>query len=74
LPSTSDRVRSGLTQTTRRPMSIYQNWFSQFLDDGRLASPRYNTKAYRHEFIAIATFITGRHPAHLDLADIKVGV
>jgi len=46
------------------------DWFSQFLNDRQTRKPSAHTmKAYRQDFIAIATLITG-HPARLGVADI----
>jgi integrase/recombinase XerC len=45
-------------------------WFSQFLNDRQTRKPSAHTmKAYRQDFIAIATLITG-DPARLGVADI----
>jgi integrase/recombinase XerC len=46
-------------------------WFSQFLNDRQTRKPSAHTmKAYRQDFIAIATLVTAGDPARLGVADI----
>jgi integrase/recombinase XerC len=47
------------------------DWFTQFLNDRQTRKPSTHTmKAYRQDFIAIATLVTGGYAARLTLADI----
>lgn len=46
-------------------------WFAQFLNDRQTRKPSVHTmEAYRHDFIAIATLITGGNPSRLAVTDI----
>jgi len=46
-------------------------WFQTFLDDRQTRKPsEYTVKAYRQDFIAIATLIADGNPARLVVADI----
>jgi hypothetical protein len=46
-------------------------WFSNFLDDRQTRKPSAHTmKAYRQDFIAVATLITGGNPVDLAITDI----
>jgi integrase/recombinase XerC len=49
----------------------FPNWFCQFLDDRQTRKPSAHTMtAYRQDFIAIATLITGGDPARLAVPDL----
>jgi integrase/recombinase XerC len=49
----------------------FPHWFTQFLYDRQTRKPSAHTmKAYRQDFIAIATLMTDGHPARLTVADI----
>ena len=49
----------------------FPHWFTQFLNDRQTRKPSAHTmKAYRQDFIAIATLMTGGNPARLTVADI----
>ena len=49
----------------------FPNWFAQFLNDRQTRKPSAHTmKAYRQDFIAIATLVTFGNPARLTVADI----
>jgi integrase/recombinase XerC len=49
----------------------FPNWFVQFLDDRQTRKPSAHTmKAYRQDFVAIATLATDGDPARLALTDI----
>lgn len=49
----------------------FPNWFTQFLNDRQTRKPSAHTmKAYRQDFIAIATLVTVGNPARLTVADI----
>ena len=49
----------------------FPNWFTQFLNDRQTRKPSAHTiKAYRQDFIAIATFVTIGNPAGMTVADI----
>jgi integrase/recombinase XerC len=46
-------------------------WFNTFLEDRQARKPSAHTiKAYRQDFIAIATIVTGGNPARLAITDI----
>jgi integrase/recombinase XerC len=46
-------------------------WFKQFLNDRQTRKPSAHTmKAYRQDFVAIATLVTEGNPAHLAVTDI----
>ena len=46
-------------------------WFAQFLDDRQTRKPSAHTmKAYRQDFVAIATLVADGEPANLDVTDI----
>jgi len=50
---------------------LFPHWFTQFLDDRQTRKPSAHTmKAYRQDFIAIATLVTVGNPARLAVADI----
>ena len=52
----------------RHPMLA---WFAQFLDDRQTRKPSAHTmKAYRQDFVAIATLVTAGDPANLEITDI----
>jgi integrase/recombinase XerC len=47
------------------------DWFNHFLNDRQTRKPSAHTmKAYRQDFIAVATLVTGGEPARLAIADI----
>jgi site-specific recombinase XerC len=47
------------------------NWFTQFLNDRQTRKPSAHTmKAYRQDFVAIATLVAGGDPSRLAVADI----
>jgi integrase/recombinase XerC len=47
------------------------DWFTQFLNDRQTRKPSAHTvKAYRQDFIAIATLITDGDPSRLAIVDI----
>ena len=47
------------------------DWFTQFLNDRQTRKPSAHTmKAYRQDFIAIATLITDGDPSRLTIVDI----
>ena len=49
----------------------FPNWFTQFVNDRQTRKPSAHTmKAYRQDFIAIATLVTDGNPARLTVADI----
>jgi integrase/recombinase XerC len=46
-------------------------WFTSFLHDRQTRKPSAHTlKAYRQDFVAIASLVTGSHPAGMKIADI----
>jgi site-specific recombinase XerD len=62
-------VRGG-PNTAAAEVDPFPDWFTDFLDDRQTRKPSAHTmKAYRQDFIAIATLITG-NPARLGVADI----
>ena len=49
----------------------FPDWFTAFLHDRQTRKPSAHTmKAYRQDFIAISTVVTGGNPARLDVVDI----
>ena len=49
----------------------FPEWFSQFLNDRQTRKPSAHTmKAYRQDFIAIATLVTNGDPAQLAATDM----
>ncbi|MDO3013334.1 tyrosine-type recombinase/integrase [Mycobacteroides abscessus subsp. abscessus] len=47
------------------------DWFTAFLDDRQTRKPSAHTmKAYQQDFVAIASVVTGGHPASMNVADI----
>lgn len=49
----------------------FPQWFTQFLNDRQTRKPSAHTmKAYRQDFVAIATLVTGGNPAALAATDI----
>ena len=49
----------------------FPDWFTQFLNDRQTRKPSAHTmKAYRQDFIAIASLMTGGNPARLTVVDI----
>jgi site-specific recombinase XerD len=49
----------------------FPDWFTEFLHDRQTRKPSSHTmKAYRQDFIAIASLITGDDPARLNVVDI----
>ena len=49
----------------------FPHWFTQFLNDRQTRKPSAHTmKAYRQDFIAIASLMTDGNPARLTVADI----
>jgi integrase/recombinase XerC len=52
----------------------FPGWFSEFLNDRQTRKPSAHTmKAYRQDFVAIATLMTDGDPARLTVADITKG-
>lgn len=52
----------------------FANWFTQFLNDRQARKPWAHTmKAYRQDFLAIATLVTGGKSTRLTVADITKG-
>jgi len=67
--SPTSSVRFG-ADTAAAEVDPFPNWFSQFLNGRQTRKPSAHTmKAYRQDFIAIATLIAG-DPARLGVADI----
>jgi integrase/recombinase XerC len=49
----------------------FPGWFAEFLNDRQTRKPSAHTmKAYRQDFLAIATLVTGGKPTQLTVADI----
>jgi integrase/recombinase XerC len=49
----------------------FPDWFTAFLQDRQTRKPSAHTmKAYRQDFVAIASLVTNGDPAHMDVADI----
>jgi integrase/recombinase XerC len=49
----------------------FPNWFTQFLNDRQTRKPSAHTmKAYRQDFLGIASLVTNGDPAHMDVVDI----
>jgi integrase/recombinase XerC len=49
----------------------FPDWFTPFLNDRQTRKPSAHTmKAYRQDFIAIASLVTGGDPARMAIADI----
>ena len=47
------------------------DWFADFLNDRATRKPSAHTmKAYRQDFVAIATLVSAGDPAHLEITDI----
>lgn len=67
-------LSSSSNQATNSPAAVCDlipDWFSNFLDDRQTRKPSAHTlKAYRQDFIAIATLMTDGNPAELSIADI----
>ena len=58
-------------KTVAAELDPFPEWFTQFLNDRQTRKPSAHTmKAYRQDFIAIATLVTGGDPARLATADI----
>lgn len=56
---------------TEAPADSLPVWFVEFLDDRQTRKPSAHTmKAYRQDFVAIATLTTGGDPARLTISDI----
>ena len=73
LPDRPQRRPAGPSLLRRRSdaESIPPDWFTQFLNDRQTRKPSAHTmKAYRQDFIAIATLVTDGNPARLTVADI----
>jgi len=69
----SSKVRWTATSPTRTVTSVdpFLDWFSQFLNDRQTRKPSAHTmKAYRQDFIAIATLVAGGDASRLAVADI----
>ena len=50
---------------------LFAEWFSQFLNDRQTRNPSAHTmKAYRPDFIAIATLVAGGNSTQLAVTDI----
>ena len=50
---------------------LFPEWFSQFLNDRQTRKPAAHTmKAYRRDFIAIATLVADRNSTQLAVTDI----
>jgi integrase/recombinase XerC len=50
---------------------LFAEWFSQFLNDRQTRKPSAHTmKAYRPDFIAIATLVAGGNSTQLAVTDI----
>ena len=63
-------VRFGV-DTEAAEVDAIPEWFSQFLNDRQTRKPSAHTmKAYRQDFIAIATLLAGGDPSRLAVADI----
>jgi integrase/recombinase XerC len=74
VPDGSDFARPSVRADPRtEPADAHPipEWFSQFLNDRQTRKPSAHTmKAYRQDFIAIATLMTECHPSRLAVADI----
>jgi hypothetical protein len=61
----------GEPETTGAEVDPIPEWFSQFLNDRQTRKPSAHTmKAYRQDFIAIATLVAGGDPSRLSITDI----
>jgi site-specific recombinase XerC len=61
----------GDADTAAADIDSVPEWFSQFLNDRQTRKPSAHTmKAYRQDFIAIATLMTGGDPSCLAVTDI----
>jgi integrase/recombinase XerC len=71
LDSGSATLDAGDPDAQRPTRDPYPQWFAQFLDDCQTRKPSAHTmKAYRQDFVAIATLVTDGDPARLAIADI----
>jgi integrase/recombinase XerC len=72
-PVPAPPVRAELSSPPAEP-DPFPAWFAQFLDDRQTRKPSAHTmKAYRQDFVAIATLVTDGDPAALTVADITKG-
>ena len=74
MPERSDLGRPSVrrdSDTATADVDSFPEWFSQFLNDRQTRKPSTHTmKAYRQDFIAIASLMTDGHPSRLAVADI----
>lgn len=75
MPARSDTARrrsiQGHANASVAEVDPLPEWFTQFLNDRQTRKPSTHTmKAYRQDFIAIATLVTAGEPARLATADI----
>ena len=65
-PGSAGPSVSGDANTEAPEIDPFPNWFSQFLNDRQTRKPSAHTmKAYRQDFIAIATQVAGGDPSRL---------
>ena len=74
VPDSSDAVPAPIrldAETKAAEVDPSPAWLTHFLNDRQTRKPSAHTmKAYRQDFIAIATLVTGGNPAHLAVTDI----
>jgi len=70
-PASAPGSVRGDASTNAAEVDENPEWFSQFLNDRQTRKPSAHTmKAYRQDFIAIATLVTGGDPARVAVIDI----
>jgi integrase/recombinase XerC len=74
MPDSRDRARLATPAGQDAPAAEadpFPDWFTAFLHDRQTRKPSAHTmKAYRQDFIAIASLVTGDNPAGMNIVDI----
>src|SRR5574340_302494 len=70
-PGSASPVARDDADTETSDVDPYPQWFTRFLNDRQTRKPSAHTmKAYRQDFVAIATLVTDGDPSSLAVADI----
>jgi site-specific recombinase XerD len=70
-PTTTRPSVPGNPNTAAADVDPFPDWFTDFLNDRQTRKPSAHTmKAYRQDFIAIASLVIGGDPSHLAVSDI----